>query len=72
MSAVARGAPVRGSKTCGGKTRWRQTAVDAREVLTGLFYVLWTGCQGAQGPAAQEHGALNHLELWESAYRRSL
>ena len=49
MSAVARGAPVRGSKTCGGKTRWRQTAVDAREVLTGLFYVLWTGCQGAQG-----------------------
>ena len=50
MSAVARGAPVRGSKTCGGKTRWRQTAVDAREVLTGLFYVRWTGCQG--GPRA--------------------
>ena len=27
---------------------------------------------GAQGPAAQEHGALNYLELWELAYRRSV
>jgi hypothetical protein len=28
--------------------------------------------QGGPGPAAQEHGALNYLELWESAYRRSV
>jgi hypothetical protein len=50
----------------------RKRPFDLREVLNGLFYVLWTGCQGGSRPAAQEHGALNYLELRESAYRRSV
>ena len=38
----------------------RRRSVNVREVLNGIFYVLWTGCQWkalAQGPAAEEHGA---------------
>ena len=38
----------------------RKRSVNVREVLNGIFYVLWTGCQWnrvAQRPAAEEHGA---------------
>ena len=36
----------------------RRRSVNVREVLNGIFYILWTGCQGAaEGPASEEHGA---------------
>jgi transposase len=38
----------------------RKRSVNVREVLNGIFYVLWTGCQmegASQGSAAEEHGA---------------
>jgi hypothetical protein len=38
----------------------RKRSVNVREVLNGIFYILWTGCQWngvAQRPAAKEHGA---------------
>jgi hypothetical protein len=41
-------------------TTWRaQAFVNVREVLNGIFYILWTGCLegAAEGPAAKEHGA---------------
>ena len=28
-----------------GETRWTQTLGQVREVLNGIFYVRWTGCQ---------------------------
>jgi hypothetical protein len=45
----------------------RKRPFDVREVLNGLFYVLWTGCQRGSKPAAQEHGTLIYLELRKSA-----
>jgi hypothetical protein len=46
-SSRSAGAPVRGSKTCGGKT-WLDVngPFDVREVLNGLFYVLRSGRDG--------------------------
>src|SRR5881394_3238812 len=43
-----------------GRHGGRRRSVNVREVLNGIFYVLWTGCQlegTAQGSAAEEHGA---------------
>ena len=38
----------------------RKRSVNVREVVNGIFYVLWTGCQWKalpKRPAAEEHGA---------------
>ena len=38
----------------------RKRSVNVREVLNGIFYVLWTGCQWKALPrdlAAEKHGA---------------
>ena len=37
----------------------RKRSVNVREVLNGIFYVLWTGCQWKALPKdqAEEHGA---------------
>ena len=43
-----------------GRHGGRRRSVNVREVLNGIFYVLWTGCQWKappQGSAAEEHGA---------------
>ena len=34
----------------------RKRSVSVREVLNGIFYILWTGCQWKALPA-EEHGA---------------
>jgi transposase len=42
-----------------GKRGGRPRKINVREVLNGVFYVLWTGCQWesvAEGPAAEELG----------------
>src|SRR2546430_14417915 len=38
----------------------RKRTIDVREILNGIFYVLWTGCQWQalpKGSAAEEYGA---------------
>ena len=42
-----------------------EMSVTVREVLNGIFYILWTGCQwkAAKRPAAEEH-VHDYLELW--------
>jgi hypothetical protein len=41
-----------------GRHGGRKRSVNVREVLNGIFYVLWMPMEGtAQGSAAQEHGA---------------
>ena len=43
-----------------GRHGGRRRSVNVREVLNGIFYVLWTGCQWKALPkdfAAEEHGA---------------
>jgi transposase len=46
---------------------WRtQTLVNVREVLNGIFYVLWTGCQWKALPKDLQPKSTVHdyLELW--------
>ena len=43
-----------------GRHGGRRRSVNVREVLNGIFYVLWTGCQWKALPrdtSAEEHGA---------------
>ncbi len=37
----------------------RRRSVNVRDVLNGIFYILWTAPMegAAEGPAAEEHGA---------------
>ena len=49
-----------------GETRWTQRSVNVREVLNGIFYVLWTGCQWKALPKelAPKSTVHDYLELW--------
>ena len=49
-----------------GETRWAQTLGQLREVLNGIFYVLWTGCQWKALPKDLPPKSTVHdyLELW--------
>jgi hypothetical protein len=53
----------------------RRREVNVREVLNAIFYVLSTGCQwagAAEGPAAEEHGALIGMVRWNASTTRSM
>ena len=50
-----------------GKRGGRRRSVDLREVLNGIFYVLWTGCQWQAlpkdlPPKSTVHG---YFDLWD-------
>src|SRR6516225_9602065 len=45
------------SETCG-----RKRSVNVREVLNGIFYILWTGCQWKAPP--KDLPPKDYLELW--------
>ena len=50
-----------------GKRGGRRRSVDLREVLNGIFYVLWTGCQWEAlpknlPPKSTVHG---YFDLWD-------
>jgi transposase len=47
-----------------GPARRAQTAVNVREVLNGIFYVLWTGCKWKALPKDLPPKSTVHLELW--------
>jgi transposase len=49
-----------------GATWWAQRSVNVREVLNGIFYVLWTGCQWKALPKDLPPKSTVHdyLELW--------
>ena len=47
-----------------GRHGGRRRSVNVREVLNGIFYVLWTGCQWKAPKDAAEYPVHDYLELW--------
>ena len=49
-----------------GRHGGRKRSVNVREVLNGIFYVLWTGCQWKALPKSlpPKSTAHDYLELW--------
>jgi len=49
------------------KTGGRRRTVDVREVLNGIFYVLWTGCQWKALPKdlPPRSTVYDYFDLWE-------